>query len=87
MGYAVITPHLNSGFGLVGLMEHGDKKTDWLTGDLEILAACDGIVMLPNWQESMGAIVEHNEAKSYEDMKIFYWDTDVDELKKWAKEE
>ncbi len=58
-GHAPICPHLNTaGF-------ENDCSVDWetyLRGDLAILERCDGVVLLPNWIESRGAIMENTAA-------------------------
>ena len=39
------------------------KGADWLTfmrADLKLLLDCDTIAMLPDWQKSKGAMIEHN---------------------------
>lgn len=51
-GYTTICPHLNTA--------HFEKdcKCDYdayILGDLEILARCDAVVLLPGWRESVGA--------------------------------
>lgn len=55
-GFAVICPHANTAF-------MGDSQKSnwdmWIKGDLEILKRCDGIVLLPNYQDSPGAMVEY----------------------------
>lgn len=54
-GHAVICPHANSAF-----MDGAAGETDhlFLNGDLALLARCDGIVMLPGWETSAGAMSE-----------------------------
>jgi len=56
-GYAVICPHRNT-----ALFDGECDDLVWLQGDLELLARSDVIVMLPYWQHSKGAVVEHAEA-------------------------
>jgi len=64
MGWAAITPHLNTaGF------EHlctGVGHDDWLAGDLAILdrldPATDAMLLLPGWLESAGAMREYQRA-------------------------
>lgn len=57
-GYAVICPHANSAF-----MDGADTDKMFLEGDLEIIAMCDAIFMLPGWTRSKGALAEHDHAK------------------------
>jgi hypothetical protein len=37
----------------------GKSYEEYLRDDLKLLLDCDGIYMLPNWQESKGAKIEH----------------------------
>ena len=57
MGHTAICPHMNT-----ALMEETSKfdNSDFYMGDLEILLRCDAIVMLPDWEESSGAIGENS---------------------------
>ncbi|MDR6389198.1 hypothetical protein J2801_003598 [Paraburkholderia phenoliruptrix] len=52
IGYEVVNPaEINS-----------DPAADWLECikvDLDYLATCDGIALLPNWSDSFGAKIEH----------------------------
>jgi len=53
-GYAVICPHANSDLPI----ELADKECEpsiWLNGDLEIVARCDAVIVLPGWETSAGA--------------------------------
>lgn len=60
LGYAVITPHMNT-----ALLDGEAPDEVWLAGDIEMLARCDGIVMMPRWRESRGATDEHEFARSH----------------------
>lgn len=55
MGYAVICPHTNSFFMGSRL---GDSR--FLEGDLEILRRCDSVIMVGDWEKSVGARWERN---------------------------
>ena len=55
-GAAVICPHSQGRF----YDEHG---VDWLRGDLAILARCDAVLVLPDWESSEGARREVAEAR------------------------
>lgn len=56
LGHVAICPHLNTyEFGNVGTML--DHMT-FLPGDFEIIFRCDGVVMLPYWEDSVGAKAE-----------------------------
>lgn len=37
----------------------GKSYEEYLRDDLKLLLDCDGIYMLPSWQESKGAKIEH----------------------------
>ena len=67
-GHAVICPHLNS-----ANMEDDCKATwqDYLDGDLNIISRCDALVMVYNWRDSKGAMLEHDYATSL-NIPIYY---------------
>jgi hypothetical protein len=56
MGHSVICPHANT--HLPAKYAHL-KPEQWIAGDLQQLAVCDAIVMLPGWRQSKGAMQEH----------------------------
>ncbi len=64
-GYAVFCPHTHSA---IIDREHNVGNLlgwcDWLTLDLFWLAKCDAIHMLPGWENSKGAGIEHMMAKA-----------------------
>jgi hypothetical protein len=67
-GYAVICPHLNTA--------HFEEDCncqyeDYIEADVRILANCDMIFMLPDWQSSKGACIEH-EFASQNNIEIIY---------------
>ena len=55
------------GFDVINPVENiGDKDTmwsQWMRADLRLLLTCDGIVMLPRWEESKGARLENHNAR------------------------
>lgn len=53
LGYVAICPHLNT-------MLFGGELPDsaYLQGDLEIIARCDAIVLVPGWETSAGTQAE-----------------------------
>jgi hypothetical protein len=54
-GYTAIVPHLNTArFEL----DCSCESETYLLGDLEILARCDAILVLPNYEKSMGTLDE-----------------------------
>lgn len=59
-GHAVICPHLNTDFEGNEAVSHAA----FLAGDLNMVARCDALVMLPDWETSRGARVEHEYAAS-----------------------
>lgn len=61
-GFTVICPHLNT-----SLFET-DCNVDYATylkGYLEILARCDAMILLPNWEQSEGANIEYDFAVAH----------------------
>ena len=68
IGHAVICPHLNTAH-----MERDCKigHADYLRGDFQMIARCDGIVMIEGWEQSKGANMEHEYAKSL-GMPVWY---------------
>lgn len=52
MGHAVICPHTNT--DLVAISEKEINERMWLDGDLKILARCDALVVVPDWEGSRG---------------------------------
>lgn len=67
MGHAVICPHLNT-----ANFELDCKATyeQYIEGDLNMIARCDALVMLPGWEGSKGAKIEYSYASAL-DIPIF----------------
>jgi hypothetical protein len=67
MGYAVLTPHLNTAF-------FGGAAPDevWLKGDLVMLERCDLVVLVPGWHTSSGTRAEVNRAHEC-GIPVFEW--------------
>jgi len=66
-GWAVICPHTNN------ILMNGPDTT-WelfMAGDLELLKRSDAIYMLPGWENSKGAKVEHGIARTL-GLPIYY---------------
>lgn len=55
MGHTALCPHLNTAHFED---ECSCADSDYLDGDLQLLARCDAIVMTPDWERSAGARVE-----------------------------
>lgn len=74
LGHAPLVPHLNTAH-----MEKDCKigHADYLRGDFQMIARCDGIVMLEGWEDSKGATMEHEYAKS---LGMFIWYQGKDKL-------
>lgn len=60
-GHVVYCPHLNTSH-----FEDDCNATydDYIKGDLNVIARVDGMVMIPGWEESAGAKIEHDYALS-----------------------
>jgi hypothetical protein len=68
-GYTVLTPHLNT---IHFEKDCKCKYEDYIKGDLELLARCDVLVLMPNWIDSNGAKEEKEYARSL-GMPIYYY--------------
>lgn len=49
----------------------GGSWLEYMRRDIKLLADCDGVYMLHNWQESVGAKVEHQLAQGL-GLRIYY---------------
>jgi hypothetical protein len=80
MGYTTLCPHLNTAH-----FEQDCKcgYDDYIQGDLVMLECCNGIFLLPYWEESSGAKLELAEATNKR-IKVF---TELQELQdfNWGK--
>lgn len=52
-GHAVICPHANTDLP-INLAEKECDETVWLEGDLVMVARCDALVIVPDWEGSQG---------------------------------
>ena len=79
-GAIALCPHLNTYH-----FDSACKVTydEYLEGDLQLLDSCDAIYMLPNWKNSKGAVIEHNEAKIRK-IPILY---SMEEVEKFIKKD
>lgn len=69
MGYTVICPHMNTA-GFENLTSLSNKE--FVDRDLEIVERCSGIVMLPRWQQSRGAVRELEHARKH-GLQVWMW--------------
>jgi len=90
-GNACICPHMNT-YSMSGnqAIESGPlclkgKETDWeqafglfLSGDLEIISRCDGIILLVGWEKSKGSCAEFAYAR-WAGIPIYHWPYDIPE--------
>jgi len=70
-GYSVFCPHLNSGH-MGGVVD----DSEFLAAGLDMVTKCQAMFMLPDWQDSEGAVRERKVAKTL-DLPIYY---SLDEL-------
>jgi hypothetical protein len=78
LGAACICPHANTRFFQGVLPDQA-----YLDGDLAILQRCDALLMLPDWEKSVGAQEERLEAKRCL-IPVFY---SLPELARWLDHE
>lgn len=79
LGFTAFCPHLNT--------IHFEKScrctyADYLLGDLEILKRVNIVLMMTGWEESKGAMIEHEEAKLLQ-LPIVY---NLEQLEAWYAE-
>ena len=74
MGFAVICPHKNTAF-----FDGVDDAKMFITGDLEMIKRCDGVVTCPNWKNSEGAREEVHFSKSRA-IPVYAWPKDRKKL-------
>lgn len=79
----VILPHLSAHLNAQNVFKGTAGWDYWMPVDLTYIAKCDVIYMLPGWEDSKGASIEHAFAKSIK-LPIFY---DLDMLMRWADNE
>lgn len=68
-GHFALCPHLNTAHFELDCRVNDET---YIERDLDVLVRCDGIIMLPGWEESAGAETEHEEALRQE-MPVWYW--------------
>lgn len=69
-GWAVICPHKNSA-GFETVAEIPDSV--WYRGYLEMVSRCDAVLLIPGWQDSLGAMAEKTEAERH-GIRVFVYD-------------
>ena len=80
-GYTVLCPHLNTA-GFETLTSLSNK--DFVDRDLEMVERCDGIVMLPYWESSLGAVRELECARNA-GLQVWFWPDVPDYLEEAQK--
>jgi nucleoside 2-deoxyribosyltransferase len=70
-GFTAITPHLNTAHFEV---DAELKNEQYVQGDLEIVARCDAVVVLPNYEKSVGTGIEIAFANEH-GIPVYYWPT------------
>lgn len=71
MGYAVLCPHSNY-HPIAGVVD----EQGFLERDLVALGRCDGIVLLPGWEQSEGSRVEKMTAEVCR-LPVYFWPNDA----------
>lgn len=66
-GHIALCPHANS----ANFSTYLDGEA-FLRGDLELLARCDAVLMIPRWEESRGALIEKTVAELL-GIPVFLW--------------
>ena len=70
-GHIALCPHLNTRlFG--GIL----PDMVWLEGAIDLMLRCDGVVLVPGWENSQGTIAEIEIAQSM-DMPVWYKVEDI----------
>jgi len=76
-GAAPVIPHANTRFF------HGTLTDEfWLAATMALLERCDGMVLVENWKDSVGACAEVDRFMQL-GRPIFRWD-EMDMVKDWA---
>lgn len=63
-GYTVVNPASN---------DTGKSYREIMKGDIQLLLGCDGVALLPGWERSTGATLEHRIAEVLQ-MDIRLWE-------------
>ncbi len=69
-GFTAITPHLNTAHFEIDAQKL--TNDDYIRGDLEIVARCDAVVVLPNYEKSKGTGIEIAFAQE-NGIPVYYW--------------
>ena len=68
-GHIALCPHLNTAHFEDDIP---DNDGAWLNGAIEMLLRCDGVVLLPNWEQSKGARNEEVTARR-NGLPVYQW--------------
>ena len=72
-GWTPLCPHTNShAISLCLFLEFGPAHPSWLKDSLALLERCDGLLLIPGWEGSEGAVGEREFAKA-NDIIVFDW--------------
>ena len=75
LGCAAICPHANTRYFQGALPDE-----TWLLGDLELMRRCDGVLVTEDWERSLGAVAEVDEALR-NGIRVFF---DLEQLKEYV---
>ena len=76
LGAVALCPHLNTRF-----FQGAAPDELWLDGDIELVRRCDAMLMVSNWQDSVGARHEKEFADSIKQPVFFK----IEVLQEWLK--
>lgn len=81
LGFSVICPHLNTAF-----MDGYADRECFIQGDLEQIRRCDGVVVLPQWEQSKGTWGEVELAREL-GKALFFLPHEMERLLEWRDQE
>ena len=71
LGHSTHVPHWNGLWHMETVSRLDLSHSQWIEIDKVAISHCDGIVMMLNWRDSIGAVMEHAYAKVI-NTKIYY---------------